>query len=122
MADCNLLAGTMGLVARDVIIDDNAPTDLTIDAVVLAGGRNTTSGSFYVNNYSSKQPTGTLHLLGGLIQKKRGPVGTFSSSTGQINSGYAKDYRYDPRLADDPPPFYPTTGTFERLSWRRLPT
>ncbi len=120
-AQCNLLAGTLGLVARRVIVDNNAPTDLSIDAVMLCGGRNTSDGSFYVNNYNTKTPTGVLHVLGGIIQKKRGPVGTFNPSTGQMSTGYAKDYRYDPRLMDNPPPYYPTTGTFERLSWRRLP-
>ncbi|MCX6376859.1 MAG: hypothetical protein NTU88_12650 [Armatimonadetes bacterium] len=116
----NLAAATLGLVARNVKIASSAPTSLEINAVCLAGGQNTTAGSFYVTNYDTKQPTGTLTVLGGIIQKNRGPVGTFNSSTGQMTTGYAKNYSYDPRLASDPPPFYPTTGTYERLSWRTL--
>lgn len=85
------------------------------------GGRNTTSGSFYVANYNTKKPTGTLRVLGGIIQKARGPVGHFDPNTGKTLTGYAKNYSYDPRLASNPPPFYPTTGTYERLSWRVLP-
>jgi hypothetical protein len=42
-------------------------------------------------------------------------------SGGVINHGYAKNYSYDPRLAITPPPFYPTTGQYDRLSWRVLP-
>lgn len=117
----NLAAGTFGLVAKDIIIDSTAPRNLEINAVCMAGGQNTTSGSFYVENYDSKTPTGTLTVLGGIIQKARGPVGTFNSSTGQTSTGYAKNYSYDPRLVVNPPPFYPTTGQYERLSWRLLP-
>lgn len=120
-ASANRLAGTLGLVSKDIIISSTAPRNLEIDAVCLAGGHNTSSGSFYVENYSTKSPTGTLRVLGGIIQKSRGPVGTFNSSTGQTTTGYAKDYSYDPRLASDPPPYYPTTGQYERLSWQVLP-
>lgn len=117
----NLAAGTLGLVARDITIDSSAPQNLEIDAVCLAGGKNTTDGSFFVKNYSSKKPIGTLTVLGGIIQKSRGPVGTFDPDTGKTTSGYAKNYSYDPRLAQTPPPFYPTTGQYDRLSWRVLP-
>jgi len=116
----NLAAGTLGLVGRNVNISTVAPNNLEIDAVCMAGGQNTTAGSFYAESHDSRS-VGTLTVLGGVIQKARGPVGTFSSSTGQMTTGYAKNYSYDPRLATDPPPFYPTTGTYERMSWRVLP-
>ncbi|MCC2671964.1 MAG: hypothetical protein K0Q72_4435 [Armatimonadetes bacterium] len=119
-AAINLRSAALGLVARNVIVASNAPTDLSIHGVVLAGGRNTTDGSFYVTNYSSKTPTGDLHLLGGVIQKKRGPVGTFNSTAGTLSTGYDKDYKYDERMAVNPPPYFPTTGTYERLSFRRV--
>jgi hypothetical protein len=115
----NLKAAALGLVARNVIVSSSAPRNLSIDAVVMAGGRSTSDGSFYVSNYSSKS-TGTLTLRGGVIQKKRGPVGTFNSSTGNISSGYSKDYSYDTRMAVNPPPYFPTTGTYERLSFQRV--
>jgi hypothetical protein len=120
-AEVNLAAGTLGLVARNITISSTAPANLEIDAVCMAGGENTSSGSFSVENYSSKKPTGTLTVLGGIIQKARGPVGTFNSSTGQTVTGYRKNYKYDSRLAQTPPPFYPTTGHYERLSWRVVP-
>jgi hypothetical protein len=119
-AAANLAAGTLGLVAEDIRISSSAPRNLEIDAVCLAGGQNTGDSSFYVENYASKSPTGTLTVLGGIIQKSRGPVGTFNPSTGQTQTGYAKSYHYDPRLASKPPPYYPTTGQYERLSWQVL--
>lgn len=117
----NLAAGTLGLVANNIKVSSSAPSNLTIDAVCMAGGANTYGGSFYVENYDSKWPTGKLTVNGGIIQKARGAVGTFNSSTGQTSTGYAKNYHYDPRLAINPPPFYPTTGQYERISWRVLP-
>lgn len=120
-AAVNLAAGTLGLVARDITISSTAPSSLEIDAVMMAGGENTSDGSFSVANYDTKKPTGTLTVLGGIIQKARGAVGTFNSSTGTTSTGYAKNYSYDPRLAKQPPPYYPTTGTYDRLSWRVLP-
>lgn len=112
----NLLAGTLGLVSADIIIPTGSPQNLEIDAVCMAGSR-TIDASFYVYDYNTKTPKGTLSLIGGIIQKNRGAVGQFGSN----NTGYTKNYSYDPRMALNPPPFYPTTGTYERLSWRVLP-
>ncbi len=118
-ASANLAAGTLGLVARDIRISSSSPRNVEINAVCMCGGQDT-NGSFYAENYDSRQ-TGTLTVLGGIIQRSRGPVGTFNSSTGQTSTGFTKNYSYDPRLAANPPPFYPTTGQYERLSWQVLP-
>lgn len=121
-APCNLAAGTLGLVAQDIKIADSGSPNYNhpnreIDAVMLAGSA-TVDGSISVNNYNLGS-VGTLKVIGGLIQSTRGAVGTLSG--GVINHGYQKDYRYDPRLAANPPPFYPTTGQYDRLSWRVMP-
>ncbi|MCE5323806.1 DUF4900 domain-containing protein [bacterium] len=126
-APANLAAGTMGLVARNITVSSSSsyPSDFEIDGVCLAGGKNTSSGSFSVLNSGTitpppgKEPK--LKILGGIIQKYRGPVGTFNSSTGKLVTGYAKNYVYDPRMAQSPPPYYPTTGKYDRISWRVVP-
>src|SRR5205823_4636920 len=105
------------IVARNVKIASTAPATLTIDGIVMAGAGNTANGSFYAEQYNAR-PIGVLHLRGGVIQKARGPVGTFSG--GAQATGYAKDYSYDPRMRVQPPPFFPTTGGYDRLSWRRI--
>jgi len=114
----NLRAAALGIVARNIELDNVAPTNLTVHGVMLAGGRNTSDGSFYNEGWNTKSP-GTLSLHGGIIQKKRGPVGTFNASTGTQSTGFAKNYSYDRRMAVNPPPFFPTTGLYERLSWSR---
>jgi hypothetical protein len=119
----NLHPGTLGLIGRNVVVGSGAPTNMEIDAEILAGRDSSTypsdtDGSFYVSNYNSRTPTGTLKVMGGIIQRARGPVGTLSG--GNIATGYAKNYYYDTRMADSPPPFFPTTGNYDRISWRKI--
>jgi len=106
----NLRAPTLGLVANNIVVASNCPNEETIDGVMLA------NGSFYYDAWDTIKRS-NLHILGGIIQRKRGPVGTFSNNNVQI-SGYNKDYRYDPRMVDYPPPFFPTTGQYDVKSWQ----
>jgi hypothetical protein len=101
-----------------VTVASGSPTALEVDGIILTGSSTTSDGSFSVADYNSKTPTGRLKVVGGIIQKARGPVGTLSGGT--IATGYTKDYWYDGRLADSPPPFFPTTGLYDRISWQRL--
>lgn len=119
-AACNLAAGTLGLIAQDIKIADagvaspNNHPNREIDAVMLAGS-STIDGSISVNNYNDNKGKGTLTVIGGIIQSTRGIVASLSG--GVVASGYAKSYHYDQRLSTAPPPFYPTTGAYDRLSW-----
>ena len=103
----------LGLISmRDVVVADTGPNqnDVVIDGAILA-----LDESFYVENYDYGSPRGTLHLWGSLSQKVRGPVGTFGRYG---RTGYEKDYHYDERFLQTPPPYYPTTGEYEIFSWR----
>ncbi|MDX1617700.1 MAG: hypothetical protein R3224_02865 [Balneolaceae bacterium] len=90
----------------------NGSKDLTIQASVM-----TLQGSFWVEKYNEGSPRGEIHLLGGLIMRQRGPVGTFSYGSG-IQSGYSKNYKYDTRLLADIPPFFPRESPFSIVYWR----
>jgi len=61
-------------------------------------------GGFNCNG--SRMGRGCLRLRGGLIQERRGAVGTNSGT------GFGKDYTYDACGASDPPPYFPTTGRY----------
>jgi hypothetical protein len=76
--------------------------------------------SFIVEDYDTGTIQGTLWVIGGVIQEQRGPVGTFDQITGALLTGYTKDYVWDERLADSPPPAFPTTGRVVTLAWREL--
>ena len=105
----------LGLVAeRNVVVSDSAPFNVEIQSSIMA-----LNTSFTVERYwDPANLNGTLTVYGGIIQKSRGAVGTFASSTGQKVSGYSKDYYYDERLAGTAPPFYPTTADYEELLWQ----
>jgi hypothetical protein len=57
---------------------------------------------------------GCLYLTGGIIQRQRGAVGTITDNSPLRGTGYVKRYSYDPCAAQDPPPYFPTTGHFIR--------
>ena len=104
----------LGLIAEgDVIVSKDAPYDLEIDASIMALG-----DSFLVEEWWKGPPKGTLKVVGGIIQKERGPVGMFNGSTGEKLSGYSKNYVYDERLKNQNPPYYPTTGDYIVVLWR----
>jgi len=104
----------LALIAeRNVVISESAPYNLEIDASIMALG-----DSFVLENWWNAPIKGTLTVLGGIIQKERGPIGTFDPYTNQKTSGYSKNYIYDARLLQNPPPFYPTTGDYTISNWR----
>jgi len=117
----------LALIAeRDVVVDSNASdsdpdNDLEIFASLLAIGQEPTygdsDGSLYVENYWSGL-RGVLTIYGGIIQKRRGPVGTFYPWNNQKASGYDKDYHYDTRMGSNPPPHLPRTTSKARVSWK----
>ena len=100
--------------AKDIVVADTPANhdDCIIDAALLA-----LDSSFYVENYSSGSPRGYLRVWGSISQKVRGPVGTFSWWG---RTGYSKDYHYDQRFEQTPPPYYPTTGNYEISMWKEL--
>lgn len=108
---------SLGLIAaKDVKIASGAPYDIEIDAIIMA----LDTSFFYVGwqNYMK----GTLSLLGGLIQKQRGPVGTHNAGVKQ--TGYSKEYIYDTRMANPAsgylPPYFPSTGKYEKIWWKEV--
>ncbi|MFH1202624.1 MAG: hypothetical protein V1674_07090 [Candidatus Omnitrophota bacterium] len=107
-------ADVLGLIAeKDVKIGSSAPTNVEVDASIMA-----LSKSFMVEDYDGPNK-GTLTVYGGIIQRDRGPVGTFDPVHNVKASGYSKDYQYDSRLAGAlTPPFYPKTNDYLNLSWQ----
>ncbi|HKE92549.1 MAG TPA: hypothetical protein VKB45_19610 [Gemmatimonadales bacterium] len=91
---------------------DETP-DTWLDGFVLA------LGSFRAENYNKGSRNaavcgaagsgrGCLFVTGGVIQSSRGAVGLTSGE------GYVKRYSYDQCGANNPPPYFPTTGHFVR--------
>ena len=74
------------LTLDDINVDTTAPNNLEIDAAMMCTGTSGdgSAGSFGVVNYSSGSPRGDFTVLGGIVQNTRGAVGTFNSSSGQL--------------------------------------
>jgi hypothetical protein len=101
----------LGLISQhNIWVDTGAPNSLTIDAAMIAAGTSGdgSAGSFGALNYSTRS-AGTLTLYGGIVQEQRGAVCTFNGS-GAVQTGYAKNYSYDPRFLTTPPPDYPVVA------------
>jgi hypothetical protein len=88
--------------------------DEFVHAVVLA------LNSFAVQNWNQgpgnaercqgvMRGRGCLYLIGGIVQRERGPMGSTSQGWGHL-----KRYSYDACGAESPPPYFPTTGRFSR--------
>ncbi len=113
----------VGLISkRDVVVKPSCPGDLTLYAHIMATGVltvPTSDGSFGVEDYSLGDPRGTLTVHGGIVQDYRGPVGTFSTWSGMMTHGFAKNYTYDSRFSVKPPPHYPSLlDKYEWDTWR----
>ncbi|RKR75525.1 hypothetical protein [Frondihabitans australicus] len=99
---------------------DESQSDRTIDAAIMS-----VAHSFTVENYSadSGNPKGNLNVYGSIVQKYRGPVAT-SGGNGTVNTGYTKNYSYDPRLAFEAPPKFlsPVSTTYGITSTTEVKT
>jgi len=113
--DIENINDSLGLIAaKDVEIASGAPSDIEIDAIIMA-----LNTSFFYEGWQDYLK-GTLSLLGGLIQKQRGPVGTHNA--GVKVTGYSKNYNFDPRMANPAsgnlPPYFPSTGEYQKVWWK----
>lgn len=124
----------LGLVARENIAvltygwfgtgNENVNSsrqNMTIHAALCAiNGRFGNSYQLNNSNVSTSYPTsaGTLTLRGSLMQKERGPVG-FLNASGEIGTGYKKDYAHDPRMMYEQPPYFlePAESGWEIRDW-----
>lgn len=107
----------LGLLAdNNVIITDDSANHSNVNVQASIFCR---TGGLTAENYSSRGVSGSLNLLGGVIQYQRGAVGTFNSSGGvvTITSGFKKNYIYDTRFATTSPPYFPFTGKYQLVSW-----
>lgn len=106
----------LGVVSeQDIIVDRNAHSRSGSQDLTLHGSFMALGDSFRVENYVSGSFRGDLDLLGGIIQKTRGPVGTFSQYG---LTGFSKKYEYDVRLGKSIPPNFPRESVFTVVSWK----
>jgi hypothetical protein len=114
-------AGTCGIVSNHIVVDDTTAANVMlcneqVDASVMA------YDTFDPNNYGYNGALrGTFTINGGYVADTGGCFGEIDWN-GNMIEGFQEHYRYDERLANSPPPFFPTTGAqYDVLSWQRVP-
>lgn len=107
----------LGLVAYDIALSDTVPrlgdTDpLDIYALLFCGmsDGSTQKGGLVVENWN-RGPWGHFNVHGSFIEAVDGPWGYISG--GHPSTGFSSyDFTFDPELARNPPPFFPTLNKF----------
>jgi hypothetical protein len=110
----------LGIWANDIKINGaNTSTGYEFDGSIITGYYGEcppcTDGTFSNNNYNNGSPQGTFTFYGGLIQNINGAMGI--SSGGTTTSGFDRKYKYDARLAANPPPGFPITNRYDIIAW-----
>jgi hypothetical protein len=75
-------------------------------------------GGFGVYKYDDSRlgARGILTVYGGIVNEIRNAVGTFST---QSSTGYKKNYIFDRRFVNNPPPNYPrVTNQLQWTEWQ----
>ncbi len=111
----------LGLIAeKDIIIGRDVPDYLEINAALLAqNGRVIRHhyGYFDCKSTGDDKIKKELTFFGSMISAKRA-YWNFSQGPGSPASGFQKStINYDSSLYSSPPPYFPSSGTYEFLSW-----
>jgi len=85
---------------------------------MIDGSIFTLTGEFNVQDAKDDPPRGPLTTLGAMMQYYRGEVGVVIPGTQVLTSGYSKNFRYDDRLVENPPKYFPAMGRYLLYSWR----
>ncbi len=100
----------LGIISKgDIQIMDNGATSFNVMASMYSEG-----GGMSVKNGTSR-PAGTLTVVGGMIVKNL--YATSNGASGALRKGYNLSLQYDQRFLTDNPPEFPTTSSYEILSW-----
>jgi len=108
----------LGLVCDNGIwIKDTAYQNIPANGFTIQASMLSRTSGFGAENYDSRPVAGQINMLGGIQQYQRQAVGQLGGTPQHVVNGFGKNYRYDNRLLINSPPFYPTTGTYEVLTW-----
>ncbi|RJR30125.1 hypothetical protein C4564_01020 [Candidatus Microgenomates bacterium] len=111
----------LGLIAQnDIYYVKNIPNDFQIDAALLAQkGKIIRHGYFSWCGGSSGAIRNSLTINGALISFNKS-YWNFTSG-GTLLSGFVtREINYDGGMLLEPPPYFPTSGDYEFISWKEL--
>lgn len=101
------------------VIETRIINDVSIDNINIHAAIFVHQGSFGFEQYDLGQKRETINFVGSMFQNRRGPVGTFNSSSGAQMTGYSKNYNYDPRMKRYSPPHFvmPKDANWYIVNW-----
>jgi hypothetical protein len=114
----------LGLIAQnDIAFTKDVPDMFEVNGALLAQ-----SGRVLRHHYNyhgckqgNPQMKNQLTIFGSVISNLIAYWNFSGGGGGQPTSGFVKrDLIYDPALFYDPPPFFPTSGTVEMISWNEV--
>jgi hypothetical protein len=101
----------LGIVGQsDIIVRNNNAASFTV-----MGSMYSATTGLVVENYTTR-PKGPLTIVGGMIVPLLNATATYNSD-GSVKNGYSLSLQYDTRFMTGAPPYFPTTGNYEILSW-----
>ncbi len=109
----------LGLCAENrlTIADNGWNRGPNNDYILMACVFSRTDG-LWVENYNTRGVEGRLTTVGSQVAKVGGYTGVFSGDPPTIIHGYKPGGAYyDNRLMVSAPPYFPTTGNYEIISW-----
>lgn len=109
---------TLGLVAqKNILVPKHAPDDLTIDAMMLAQ-----KGRVMRLLYYPYKIQDAIEVYGGIITNNIW-TWTWVNGSGNTVDGYDQTNSiFHTNLLFAPPPYFPTSGEYEFISWEEIPT
>jgi hypothetical protein len=109
----------LGLVAENkLMIADDADNHGPNNDYILMACVFSRSDGLWAEHYNTRGVEGKLTTVGSQVAKVGGYTGVFSGDPPVIIHGFKPGGNfYDERLMVSSPPFFPTTGNYEVLSW-----
>lgn len=103
----------LGIVcSNNIVIKNNAAnsSNINIHAAMFSY-----KGGLTIEDPNHFPAAGSLRIVGSLSEYQSQTTGILSGSS--IIHGYSEKIYFDERFKDDSPPYYPTTGKMEIVSW-----
>jgi hypothetical protein len=110
----------LGIYAyNDITVTYDPANPALYDNRSIDGSIFSLTGEFNVQDVRDPHypPRGQLTTFGCIMQYYRGEVGVVNGG-GTLQGGYNKNFRYDGRLVNHPPKFYPATGRYTLYAWK----
>jgi len=106
-----IVAGRMAYITED---DTRTPSSvLNIEAAVYCQ-----NGELTAENFWNIPVSGRVNLFGGVTQATAGSLGLFNPGPPlTFLNGYSYDIHNDPRFETQQPPHFPTSSSYEMVSW-----